>query len=105
MITLLNPTSLTGDRDQAPEYAFSKPVRCPDCGQMSDEEDGCPECRPCSRAGCTNKANPISEHHLCAADEYDGWLAELKESWSRLPLNFERTAECESQVRIWAALI
>ena len=78
--------------------------RCEGCRMiLSDDGDGCPDCKICTSKDCHNLVHDLSEHDLCASCELDGATEELRLRWMELPLDFAYTTQAEANVRIWEA--
>jgi hypothetical protein len=88
MMRLMNPECMQGDPGDPPEYASTNPMRCPNCKEIVDGDEGCPDCELCEGRGCQNFAHTCSENGLCAACEVEGLQEDIKEEWT-LPLAVE----------------
>jgi hypothetical protein len=95
--------TISRDRDNPPETIITAPMRCPNCRDIVDGEEGCPYCPLCDDASCTNFAHQMSENRLCASCELDGWMEELKLRSMANPPDPKDMLEADVQVKLWTA--
>jgi hypothetical protein len=94
--------TISYDRDSPPETIITAPMRCPNCQEVIDGDEGCPDCPLCADASCAKFAHPMSENKLCASCELDGWLEELKLRSRSMP-DPKETLEADVRVKMWTA--